>query len=189
MSELKAALACLAMSLICTTPIAIAQEADNTTASSKAISAIEGVYKHSFTNELINGEQFRSEDVIELMRYSPETIYFRIRPNFFNGHSCGIYGIAEYHNGAFIYTKHDDTSTKLACTLTIRRQNKSLNITDVVGTESRSSCRLYCGMRGSLMNYDISMTKKRAIKYEPLIKKSRQFHAAVAEFERKNGLQ
>lgn len=189
MNELKSVLAWLAMSLICTTPNAAAQAVDNTAAASKAISAIEGVYKHRFTNALISGEQFQSEDVIEIMSYSPDAIYFRIQLQFFNGHSCGIYGIAEYDKGSFVYTNHDDTSTEQACTLTIRHQKKWLNITDAVGTDNSSSCRFYCGMRGSLRNYDISMSKKRSIKYLPLIKNSRQFRAAVDEFERKSGRQ
>lgn len=176
----------LLFAAVCSLPCG-AQE--NTLTSSKAIDAIEGVYKHAFSNGSVSGERYRSEDVIEIMKYSPDAIYFRIALQFFNGHSCGIYGIAKFHEGAFVYQNSDDTSTDQACTLRIQRDNKWLKITDAVDAESASSCRSYCGIRGSLRNYEISMAKKRQIKYVPLIQNSRQYLEAVGEFKKQNDRQ
>ena len=173
----------LLFAAVCSLPCA-AQE--NALTSSKAIDEIEGVYKHSFSNGLVSGERYRSEDVIEIMKYSPDAIYFRIALQFFNGHSCGIYGIAKFNKGAFVYQNSEDTSTDQACTLRIRRDNKWLKITDADDAESFSTCRFYCGMRGSLKDYEISMAKKRQIKYRPLILKSRQYLEAVGEHKMLN---
>ena len=54
------------------------------------IEAIEGVYRHRFTNGDIAGDKYTSEDVLELVKLTPETGYFRIHGEFFNGHICDI---------------------------------------------------------------------------------------------------
>lgn len=153
----------------------------DTRLASKAIGEMAGVYKQAFANGMVSGEQYRSEDVVEIMRYAPDAIYFRIHLEFFNGHSCGIYGVAKYEQGEFIYKNNDDLSKNKVCTLRIRRENQWLKITDV-DERASSTCRFYCGMRGSLSDYQINMEKKRKIKYLPLILKSRQYRAAVEEF-------
>ena len=76
-------------------------------ASGNPISEIEGVYKHRFMNGTITpgkapgeaDQPYESEDIIEIVRHDQTHIYFRAELQFYNGHTCGIYGIAGEENG------------------------------------------------------------------------------------------
>src|ERR1700741_5291965 len=77
-------------------------------ASSKMIDQMQGVYKHRFANAAYGGEgkpdePYQSEDIVEIVRYDDERIYFRAELQFYNGHSCSISGIAKYDQGRFVY--------------------------------------------------------------------------------------
>jgi hypothetical protein len=151
--------------------------AENSATASQIIKKIEGVYKNRFENGLVSGEKYQSEDIIEIMPYSTDSIYFRISLQFYNGHSCGIYGIAKYRDNAFIYKSGDEQT----CTLKISSDENALRITDRLTPTSVSTCSAYCGARGSLSNYDIGVAKKRKIRYEAIILKSKQYTEAVEE--------
>lgn len=152
--------------------------------STALIKNIEGVYKSRFENGLVSGETYQSEDIIEIVRYSPETIYFRVSLQFFNGHTCGLSGIAKYVDEAFVYKSEVSSPEQRACTLKISAKKDVLHITDRVNADSASTCREYCGIRGSLGDYSIDRSKKRKIRYLPIVLKSRQYIDAVEEFKR-----
>lgn len=156
-------------------------------ASIELIKNIEGVYKHRFENGLVSGEKYQSEDIIEIVKYTDNSIYFRVSLQFYNGHVCGIYGIAKYEGNAFVYANNADKTEPQACTLKISADKDALHITDRIDANSSSTCRAYCGMRGSLSDYDISRDKKRKIRYLPIILKSRQYNEAVEEFKSNAG--
>ena len=151
------------------------------------IENIEGVYKHRFTNSLVTGEKYQSEDIVEIVRYSSDAIYFRVKLAFYNGHGCGIYGIAKYSEGAFVYKDSFSSDPKEICTLKVIPGQKVLSITDTVDENVQSTCSRYCGARGSLTDYEIEMEKKRKIRYMPIILKSVQYLEAVEEYEDGNG--
>ncbi|MBC3883267.1 hypothetical protein H8K35_18065 [Undibacterium sp. LX40W] len=177
----------LVIALVCFYISSACLASDNTSKPSDLIRKIEGVYKHRFGNGLVSGEKYQSEDIVEIVSYSEDAIYFRASLQFYNGHTCGISGIAKFSNDAFVYQSDKYQTEQKVCTLKISSNNGSLNLTDRINAESSSSCSAYCGARGSLANYDISLAKKRNIRYMPLILKSRQYVEAVEEYQKENG--
>lgn len=157
----------------------------------KLASEIEGVYKHRFQNgKIVSGkapgetdESYESEDIIELLAYDEANIYFRVGLQFYNGHVCSISGIAGYENGAFIYR---DTEVPLdgnsSCKLKISLTKTALQITDRETPDALSSCKMHCGVRGSLSDYKIAKSAKRKIRYINRLKASRQYIQAVQAF-------
>ncbi len=158
--------------------------ASETATLAQHINEIEGVYKHRFKNGLVTGESYQSEDIIEVIRYSRDAVYFRASLQFFNGHACGIYGIARYADGAFIYKSGQVSQATPACTLKLSVDKHNLHISDRVTANSASTCSAFCGARGSLGHYEISRNKKRKIRYMPLILKSQQYSEAVNDYQK-----
>jgi len=62
------------------------------------------------------------------------------------------------------------------------RGNK-LFLTDRAEPEGDSSCRGYCGMRGSLTDYSIALSSKRNNRYMERLKASREYKRAVEEHQ------
>lgn len=156
----------------------------------KMIKDIEGVYKHRFTNALITpgkapqeqDQSYQSEDIVEVMRHDDQHIYLRAELNFYNGHTCSIYGIARFENKAFVYRAPAlSTDNTQACTLTLTSTPENLHISDRLLADGPATCRDYCGARGSLSDLKIAKTAKRPIRYQQRIIKSRQYQSAVAE--------
>lgn len=160
--------------------------------SGNQISEIEGVYKHHFMNGTITpgkapgeaDQPYESEDIVEIVRYDQTHIYFRAELQFYNGHTCGIYGIAGEENGEFVY--HDPTTPlagEPACTLRISTLANKLRITDRDTPQGSATCRNYCGVRGSLSDYLIAKNSKRKIRYLDRLKASREYSEAVTSFK------
>ncbi|GGY77937.1 hypothetical protein GCM10011613_23160 [Cellvibrio zantedeschiae] len=150
------------------------------------INSIEGVYKRRFENMLYDGsgEKFTSEDVVEIVRYSSDAVYFRAALKFANGHACSIWGIAKYDNGSYIYKSNEKpiVSEMQPCTLKISSDNEYLTLTDTLTEDSSGTCRQHCGARGSLSNYKIAISQKRKIRYMPIILKSVQYSESVSAY-------
>lgn len=145
-----------------------------------------GVYKHRFTSGVIvpgtdRDEPYQAEDIIEIVPYDREHVYTRVHLDFYNGHSCGIYGMARFEDGMFVYRS---TMPPLAgnpvCTLKIGQKDGKLTLTDRSSPVSGRTCEAYCGVRGSL-NYEIGMERRRPIRYLDRLKASRQYREAVDE--------
>lgn len=154
---------------------------------------MEGVYKHRFQNGLVEDggakpdRQIMSEDVVEIVRYDASSIYVRARLNFYNGHICGISGIARYDpaKGAFVYrTREASLPEEPPCELAVSLTGRQLVLSDRPQPEAAATCRAYCGVRGSLSNYGIERSSKRKIRYLERLKASRKYRDAVAEAER-----
>src|SRR5262249_10457439 len=74
------------------------------TRATQLIDQIEGVYKKQFANALVDGTKYTSEDILELVRVSPDTLYFRTHLEFYNGHECELYGLARFSEaGLFVF--------------------------------------------------------------------------------------
>jgi hypothetical protein len=159
-------------------------------ASSQLIAQMQGVYKHRFANAAIAGpgkpdESYQSEDIVEIVRYDDERIYFRAELEFYNGHSCSISGIAKYEQGHFIY--HDKQAPmpgEPPCTMSISTSGGQLNLTDRVN-DSASCHPGHCGARGSLSDYKIATSAKRKIRYMDRLKASNEYKQAVDELATK----
>lgn len=156
-------------------------------AASRLIGEIEGVYKKRFTNAVIAGpgkpdETYVAEDVVEIVRYDDTHIYLRAHLEFYNGHSCGIYGIAGYENGRFVYREPRAKAEPFPpCELSLSAAGDELVMTDRATPDARSSCKSYCGARGSLGDYRIARKAQRPIRYLERLKQSRQYKEAEQE--------
>ena len=154
------------------------------------INDLKGVYKHRFMGATYNGsETWQAEDVVEIVPFDDSHIYVRASLEFDNGHLCGIWGIAEYENGAFVY--HEPEKLRQgdpSCTLRVSATKNDLLLTDIDSTSEDSTCRMHCGARGSLANYTIARSSKRKIRYLERLKASRQYLEAADAFKEKQSL-
>ena len=77
-------------------------------------------------------EPYQAEDVIEIVPYDADHVYVRAHLDFYNGHSCGIAGMARYEHGVFVY--RDTLSLSVAgyppCTLKVGVEHGQLTLTD-----------------------------------------------------------
>ena len=152
------------------------------------IADMEGVYKHRFKNGSVPSstgdvETWMSEDVVEIVRFDDSSVYVRADLNFFNGHVCGIRGIARFDpvKSAFVYRAPSRAvDGESECQLSVGLQGKELVLSDRPYAGGPATCSAYCGMRGSL-DYRIARAKKRTIRYLERLKASAEYQAAVAE--------
>jgi hypothetical protein len=146
-------------------------------AASRAISRCEGVYKTRFDNGTVSGEKFESEDILEIVRYSADKIYFRLELVFFNAHRCSVAGIAQYEDGVFTYRRGADGAD---CVLKIHVNDKDIRFEDVDG-----ECRkYYCGARGGFTSVKFPAKSRRRIRYMKRLLASREYASAKAEHHR-----
>jgi hypothetical protein len=158
-----------------------ASQTSETTRLSKAAAAIkkmEGVYKTRFANSTVHDEKFVSEDILEIVPYGADKIYFRLHLEFFNAHLCDIFGIATYEDGSFVFHGPGGVSEE-PCKLTITSVDKSISIDDDGG-----NCRSYsCGARGGYHGAGFPIASRREIRYLKLLKASQEYAEAITEFE------
>ena len=159
---------------------------------SRLMQQMAGVYKHRWMSATItpgkaSGEAdvpYQAEDVIEIVPYDADHVYVRVHLDFYNGHTCGIAGMGRYEHGAFVY--HDPERLlpdEPPCALKVGVEGGKLTLTDRASPDAVSTCRAYCGVRGSL-NYDIGMDKRRPIRYLDRLKASRQYRKAIDDLHR-----
>ena len=150
----------------------------------QAMERIAGVYKHRFTSGLIvpgqeETESYQAEDIVEIVPYDREHVYVRVHLDFFNGHSCGIHGMARFEAGMFVYRDPEPlVAGEPPCVLKVGEVDGKLMLTDRPFPEGGRTCEAYCGARGSL-NYEIGMDQRRPIRYLARLKASRQYKASI----------
>ena len=152
------------------------------------INRIDGVYKYSWKINFYEGPNAnpeythpKLENVLEIIPYDKERVYFRIHMYFDNAHPCSLYGIAnvlenlelQYVTGG-LYDK---------CVFGIKFSNGKINFSD----PGYNCQNISCGARGS---YDglsfFKMKQKRKIRYLPVILESREYEEAVNEHKNKS---
>ena len=149
----------------------------------QAMERIAGVYKHRFTSGLIvpgreETESYQAENIVEIVPHDREHVYVRVHLDFFNGHTCGIYGMARFEDGRFVYRDPEPPIAGDApCVLTVGEENGKLTLRDRPSPDAGRTCEAYCGARGSL-DYEIGMDKRRPIRYLDRLKASRQYREA-----------
>jgi hypothetical protein len=153
---------------------------------------IAGVYKQRFTSATITpgkapGEAdvpYPAEDVVEILPFDENHVYVRVHLDFYNGHTCGISGIARYEGDAFVY--HDPAPPLDGypqCAFKVGLEKGKLSITDRQTPDGLSSCSQYCGVRGSL-THSFGIDKRRTIRYVDRIKNSRQYKRAIEDLNK-----
>jgi hypothetical protein len=153
----------------------------------KLIAAWEGVYKRAFKSGFYeegkdpDENTVMVEDVVEIARHDRTHLYVRADLHFFNGHICGIAGIASYEGGAFVYRDPDPDAGAdgQPCTLRVNATKTHLVLDDRSG--GAATCSFYCGARGSLSGYEIELKRRRPIRYLPRLKASSEYKRAVEQ--------
>ncbi len=152
------------------------------------IKQIEGVYKRRFVNGMVVPGKadtfYKSEDIVEIVRYDDTHIYVRAVLQFYNGHSCSFAAIAGHENGRFVFRDPEPALGEWpACTLTLTQSKDALSITDRLSPDGPATCKHYCGVRGSLSQVSMPMSARRPITYMPRIINSRHYQKAVGDLE------
>jgi hypothetical protein len=154
-----------------------------------------GVYKHRFRNAAYvpgappgGGEAYESEDVIEIVPFDANHLYVRAHLEFYNGHQCGIAGMARFEGGVFVYREPERYPEGLVapeppCLLRVGIDGGKLVLTDRDRPDGASSCQVHCGARGNLA-YDIGMDKRRPIRYLPRLKASAEYKQAIEDLRK-----
>ena len=144
------------------------------------VDAIAGVYKDRFRNGLVSGEKFESEDILEIVKVSPTSVYVRAHYEFFNGHQCNINGVAKADGDALVY-RGDKDSKGAQCVLSVKVSGGKITLDDKDGVCGRETC----GARGMYNGKSFALSKKRAIRYMDKLKKSDEYLDALDEAEGK----
>lgn len=143
-----------------------------------------GVYRRSFENVDSDGNRYDSEDILEVVKLSPETAYFRTHMEFPNYHECNLSGVADLETDALVYRDRAPVVESIGpCMLKIRANARGVFFDDVGG-----GCRLYyCGARGGFEPRDdgvsFRFSRRRAIGYLSLIRKSEEYIEAIKAHE------
>ena len=141
--------------------------------------SVEGVYRRSFPNEMVTGEKYTSEDILEVVRLTPATAYIRTRLNFANGHQCSMYGVARAEGQALVYRRPTAPGTP-TCVLTLRFGGGQVQFDDQ-GDQCRETD---CGARGSYSGTALPVASRRRITYLERLRASQEYREAQTEFQR-----
>jgi hypothetical protein len=144
------------------------------------VDAIAGVYKHQFKNGLVSGEKYESEDILEIVKVSPTSVYVRANLEFFNGHQCAINGVAKADGDALVYRGETNAQGK-QCLLSVKVSGGKIVLDDKDG----ACATMTCGARGMYNGKSFALSKKRAIRYMDKLKKSDEYLDSIDEAEGK----
>jgi len=140
--------------------------------------SLAGRYFAQFPDGLITGEKYTGENIVEVVPVAQGAAYVRVHLDYYNGHTCGIYGVATARADALVYRDlKANYESATGCVLTVRRSGKSLSIDDGGGT-----CSSYCGARGTFSDVKLPDKSKRPIRYLPRLKQSSEYREALAEW-------
>lgn len=150
---------------------------------SRDAATLEGVYKVRFSNSSASGQRYVSENVLEIVPHDARSAYVRVRLEFFNGHTCTLWGIARVADGKLVYQEQGSRDDG-ACQLEVTLKDGEVVLEDVLAPGGAHSCRSHCGARGS-MSGRWPYASRRPIRYMKRLLESREYRAAVDEYQRR----
>jgi hypothetical protein len=164
---MRTALAVLALAAIAAAP-------------ASPVTSLAGRYSKHFKNGDVGGNVYWSDDVIEIVPVDASHAYFRADLQFYNGHVCGISGIARAVGSTLVYAeKQPSPGETTSCRLIISAKGKALLLDD-----GGNSCQAHCGARGSLNKFDfVPFASRRPITYMAKLKGSSQYNDAIADWK------
>jgi len=145
-----------------------------------AVDSLAGRYYRQFPNALVTGEKYTGENIVEIVPVAGSAAYVRIHLDYFNGHSCSLFGIAKAEGRALVYRDPGETWDGRPCVLRIRRSGRDLSIDDGGGT-----CSDNCGARGTLSEIALPFASRRQITYMNRLKASPEYRQAISEWHQK----
>ena len=151
------------------------------------VQTLAGRYSHHFQNNMMDGEKYGSDDVVEIVPVANNAAYVRVSLQFENAHTCDISGVATaerdqlvYHQPlppSFLSPAPSSLDTTHPCILRLSRVGSKLQLDDSLG-----SCHdQNCGMHGTLTGA-LPFNSKRPITYMPLLQASKEYSQAMAEW-------
>ena len=173
--KVRRMMALLALPILLATPV-------NATEPDPALAAIAGVYKHRFQNGTVQGDEYQSENILEIVPTGPDQAYFRTHLEYFNGHTCDLYGIADWRDGA-LHFQDRATEGYPACRLRLEVKDGNIVFVDDPDVPCRND---YCGARGSF-NLDFKAGEKRRIRYMDRLLASTEYAAAKEAYAARQG--
>lgn len=150
-----------------------------------SIDALQGVYKHSFSNAYMNGKKYRSTEILEILRLSSTTAYFRTHLEAANGHICDIAGIADAQaDDSLMYrtASHKDQM----CVLSIHSIKNGVELKDApTEVYPGGACRVIaCGSRGGLDGAKFQNSERRQANAQA-IKETDEFKQAIQKHQQR----
>jgi len=139
---------------------------------------LKGVYKVRFRNGDVSGDEYMSENILEIAPYKAGSAYFRVHLEFYNGHMCALYGIARALGDRLTYSVSTGEPARV-CRVEIAHVDGKVTLRD---TAPGLPCKAFCGARGS-MQAEWPYAARRRIKYMKALLNSREHLEAVAAFE------
>jgi hypothetical protein len=82
-------------------------------------------------------------DVLEIVRVEKGVAYFSVELNFFNGHTCGLSGIAVSEKGELVHRDNDEAWPDEPCVFHLVPKWGRITFEDI-----HNHCRRHCGARG-----------------------------------------
>ncbi|MBZ5499853.1 MAG: hypothetical protein LAP85_25930 [Acidobacteriia bacterium] len=150
---------------------------------SKLIDRIEGVYKRRFQNTTAAGEKYTSENILEIVRVSEDTVYFRTHIEAYNTSMCSLSGLARYsRKGVLVFVDPQPPFDPLnePCLLQFEETPKEIRMLD----PGHPCARLHCGMRGGFHMQSFPVDARRPIRYMERLKNSREYKEALQQLKR-----
>jgi hypothetical protein len=121
-----------------------------------------GRYTHRFKNGDIDGGRYYSIDVVEIFPLDRRRALVSLELNFFNGHSCAVFGEARLEGSALVYRdKSDLRPDEAECSLKLWRDRADLR------WEDDGTCQFHCGSRGGLSNGRMPAKTRQVMKGPP----------------------
>lgn len=129
-----------------------------TAAAPDALSPLTGTYTHRFSNALVDGTHYQSEDRLDIARIDSGHAAVSLGLDFFNGHSCSIAGDAALEGNALVLRPPPENDSLPTCTLRIVHEGDAMVMHD-----PGSGCMMhYCGARGSFEGARLPYASRRA---------------------------
>jgi hypothetical protein len=139
-----------------------------------------GVYKRQFQNGFVNGENYASEDVLEVVPIDDHAAYVRMDLEFFNGHSGRIFGVAAYGKNSLLYDNRQPGDDHCA----VEYVWTDTEVITHADYEKTPGCLSYHGARGTLDGAKFSVKKRQDIRYMQRLKNSVEFKKALEDYQK-----
>jgi hypothetical protein len=118
-----------------------------------------------------------AEDILEIVKVTPTSAFFRTRLIEQNEHICALHGVADLKGGELIYRARKDalTGDEPPCEFHIRSFGGDLEFRDA------RSCSDFCGVGSSFEGVRFPAKAKRPIRYMARLLSSREYAEAMRE--------
>ena len=126
------------------------------------LTQLAGEYTRKFKNGDISGATYYSTDVVKIFPLDRRRALISFELSFFNGHTCGVYGVAKVEGDKLVYRDRSEwLSDEPECALNIWRDRTKLH------WEDEGTCHFHCGSRGGFSNGEMPITSQRVIVAPP----------------------